>query len=46
LYPTLLFTVAAFIFPVSRTRSVAIGIWGHCAMNLVGGLAMLALILR
>jgi CAAX protease family protein len=44
LYPTLLLTVAGFIFPVSRLRSISVGIWGHCAMNLIGGLAMLTLI--
>jgi len=45
LYPTLLLTVAGFIFPVGRLRSISVGIWGHCALNLSGGLAMVALIL-
>lgn len=45
LYPTLLLSLAPVIVAVWRTRSVKLGIATHCALNLIGGVASVALLL-
>lgn len=45
LYPTLLVSLYPLIFAVWRTRSVRLGIVTHCALNLIGGMATVGLIL-
>lgn len=45
LYPTLLVSLAPLIVAVWRTRSVRLGIATHCALNLIGGVASIALLL-
>jgi membrane protease YdiL (CAAX protease family) len=46
MYPTLLLTVWSFIFPTYWKRNIYIGMWGHIALNFVGGVATLALLFR
>jgi uncharacterized protein len=45
LYPTLLVALGPLIFAVWRTRSVRLGMITHCALNLIGGLASVGLLL-
>ena len=45
LYPAILVAFASVVFPVYRTRNIYVGIWAHCLLNLLGGLAITALIL-
>ncbi len=45
LYPTLLISLAPLIVAVWRTRSVRLGIATHCALNLISGVASIALLL-
>ncbi len=45
LYPTLLLALFPVIAAVWRTRSVRLDILTHCALNLIGGLANVGLLL-
>ncbi len=45
LYPTILVALASLVFPVWWTRNLRIGIYIHCALNLIGGALTAALLL-
>ena len=44
-YVYTLFTMAAFIFPVHRTKNIYIGIWAHTLLNVVGNVTLLLMAL-
>jgi uncharacterized protein len=45
LYPTVFVALAALVFPVWWTRNLRIGVFIHCALNLIGGALTVALLL-
>ena len=46
LYPTILVALAPMVFPVWWKRSIWLGVFTHCALNTLGGLATAALLLQ
>jgi uncharacterized protein len=45
LYPTVFVALASLVFPVWWTRNMRIGVYIHCALNLIGGALTAALLL-
>jgi membrane protease YdiL (CAAX protease family) len=45
LYPTVFVALASLVFPVWWTRNMRIGVYIHCALNLIGGALTVALLL-
>jgi len=45
LYPTVFVALASLVFPVWWTRNFRIGVYIHCALNLIGGALTAALLL-
>jgi membrane protease YdiL (CAAX protease family) len=45
LYPTVFVALASLVFPVWWTRNFRIGVYIHCALNLIGGALAAALLL-
>lgn len=45
LYPTVFVALAALVFPVWWTRNMRLGVYIHCALNLIGGALTVTLLL-